>query len=137
LPTWFGVQQSVEDYVAVADGSPSVIASVGGGDVGFLTLVDHNPYASEVYVMAILPDYHRRGIGRKMLQHVETSLARTGVEFLQVKTLSARSPDEGYEKTRAFYLAYGFRPLQEFPELWGPDNPALQLVKVVGEGSTS
>ena len=133
LPTWFGVQESVEDYVVVADRSPTVIASLDGEDIGFLTLIHHSPYASEVYVMAILPDYHRRGIGRKMLNHVEGSLALAGVEFLQVKTLSAKRPDEGYEKTRAFYLAYGFRPLEEFPELWSPENPALQLVKVVTE----
>ena len=33
---------------------------------------------------------------------------------------------------RAFYLACGFRPLEEFPTLWGPENPALQLVKRPG-----
>ena len=54
-----------------------------------------------------------------------------GVEFLQVKTLSGKHPDEGYKKTRAFYLADGFRPLEEFPNLWGLENPALQLIKVV------
>ena len=71
---------------------PTVIASLDGKDVGFLTLVHHSPYASEVYVMAILPNHHHRGIGRKMLKHAETGLARSGVEFLQVKTLSARLP---------------------------------------------
>lgn len=58
-------------------------------------------------------------------------LASAGVEFLQVKTLSAKHPDEGYEKTRAFYLAYGFRPLEEFPTLWSPESPALQLIKAI------
>ncbi len=78
--------------MAVADRSPTVIASLDGEDIGFLTLVHHSPYASEVYVMAIVPDYHRCGIGRTMLKHVEASLARAGVEFLQVKTLSATHP---------------------------------------------
>lgn len=133
MPTWFGIQESVEDYVSAADRSPTVIASIDGEDVGLLTLVHHSPYASEVYVMAILPDHHRRGIGRMMLKHAEDTLGRAGVEFLQVKTLSAKHPDEGYERTRAFYLAYGFRPLEEFPNLWGPENPALQLIKVVAE----
>jgi hypothetical protein len=64
-----------------------------------------------------------------MLDHVETNLAGSGVEFLQVKTLSASHPDEGYARTRAFYLARGFRPLEEFPHLWSPGNPALQLIK--------
>ncbi len=45
------------------------------------------------------------------------------VEFLQVKTLSAKHPDAGYGRTRQFYLAMGFRPLQEFPTLWGEANP--------------
>lgn len=133
LPTWFGIQESVEDYVSVADRSPTIIASIDGEDVGFLTLVHHSAYASEVYAMAVLPDHHRRGIGWTMLKHAEDSLSRVGVEFLQVKTLSAKHPDEGYEKTRAFYLAYGFRPLEEFPNLWDPANPALQLIKVVSE----
>jgi hypothetical protein len=48
-----------------------------------------------------------------------------------VKTLAASHPDEGYRRTRAFYEAYGFRSLEEFPNLWGPDNPARQMIKVV------
>jgi hypothetical protein len=58
-------------------------------------------------------------------------LTRSGVEFLQVKTLSAAHPDEGYQKTRAFYVACGFHPLQEFPDLWAADQPALQMVKAL------
>jgi GNAT superfamily N-acetyltransferase len=131
LPTWFGIEESVEDCVAVADRSPTTIGSLHGEDIGFLTLVHHSPYAAELYVMGVFSDHHRRGNGGKMLKHVEGSLARGGVEFLQVKTLSAKHPDEGYEKTRAFYLAYGFRPLEEFPSLWSPENPALQLIKAV------
>jgi hypothetical protein len=56
-----------------------------------------------------------------------------GVEYLQVKTLSDAHPDAGYARTRAFYQAMGFRPLQELPELWGEENPCLQMVKGLGE----
>jgi GNAT superfamily N-acetyltransferase len=131
LPAWFGIAESVDDYVAVADGSPTVIAAHNGRDVGFVTIVTHGRYAAEVYVMAVVPEYHRRGIGRTMLEHAEDALAATGVEFLQVKTQSARRADDGYRRTRAFYLAYGFRPLEEWPRLWGPENPALQMIKNV------
>jgi hypothetical protein len=48
-----------------------------------------------------------------------------------VKTLSPRAADEGYAATRAFYFSCGFRPLEEMPELWGPDQPALQMIKTV------
>jgi ribosomal protein S18 acetylase RimI-like enzyme len=131
LPTWFGIEQANENYVAVAERSPAIVASIDGHDVGILVLVHHSAYASEVYLMAVRPGHHRRGIGRALLLHAETSLARAGVEFLQVKTLSPSADDEGYAKTRAFYLAYGFRPLEEFPDLWDPQNPALQMVKTV------
>jgi hypothetical protein len=50
LPGWFGIEQSVEDYVAVADRAPTVVASVDGNDIGFLTAVRHSPYTSEIYV---------------------------------------------------------------------------------------
>lgn len=131
LPTWFGIPASVEDDIATADRLSTVIASLGDDDVGLLTLMRHNPYAAEVYVMAVLPELHRQGIGRALLKHAEGKLAADGVEFLQVKTLAPSKPDDGYDKTRAFYLAYGFRPLQEFRDLWDAENPALQMIKVI------
>jgi GNAT superfamily N-acetyltransferase len=131
LPHWFGIPSSVADYVAVADRSPSVIAMADRKDIGIATLVSHSPYAAEVYVMGVLPEYHRMGAGTAMLRAAETRLASAGVEFLQVKTLSPAKPDAGYEQTRAFYFAYGFRPLEEFPLLWDADNPALQMVKAI------
>jgi ribosomal protein S18 acetylase RimI-like enzyme len=131
LPQWFGIPASVDHYIEVAERAPTVVASIGGAPVGFVTVVNHGPYASEVFVMGVRPERHREGIGRRMLQHAEVGLARAGVEYLQVKTLSPSAPDENYAKTRAFYLAYGFRPLEEFPTLWGPGNPALQLIKTV------
>jgi GNAT superfamily N-acetyltransferase len=131
LPSWFGIPEAVDDYVRTARTEPSIIASVAGVDIGITTIKLHSQYAAEVYLMAVHPAYHRRGVGRAMLVHLERNLATRGVEYLQVKTLSASRPDPGYDKTRAFYLAYGFRPLEEFPALWDPSNPALQLVKSV------
>ena len=126
-----GILESVEDYVGAVDGTPTTIAFLDGKDVGFLTLLRHNPHLAEIYVMGALPEHHHQGIGRKLVEHAENSLASDAVEFLQVKTLSASHSDAGYQKTRAFYFACGFRPLQEFRELWGPGNPWLQMVKCV------
>ena len=131
LPSWFGIPEANQDYAETADTHPSVIASVDGDDVGITTIKHHSPYAAEVYLMAVKPAHHRHGVGTAMLRHLEGSLAASGVEFLQVKTLSAARPDPGYDATRAFYLAYGFRPLEEFPTLWDPANPALQMIKAV------
>jgi GNAT superfamily N-acetyltransferase len=134
LPTWFGIPESVDDYVRAADANPTVVASIAGEDVGILTLVIHTPYAAEVYVMGVRPEHHRRGVGAAMLAEAERWLAARDIEFLQVKTLSPRHSDPGYVKTRSFYVAQGFRPLEEFLELWGPDQPALQMVKTIPRG---
>lgn len=131
LPTWFGVSEANEDYIKTAETHPGVIASIDDDDVGMTTLKHHNPYAAEIYLMAVKPAFHRAGIGRAMLRTVEAQLAVDGVEFLQVKTLSASRPDAGYSRTRAFWLSCGFRPLEEFPTLWDPSSPALQLIKSV------
>jgi ribosomal protein S18 acetylase RimI-like enzyme len=132
VPTWFGIEAANENYIAFAERAPASIAALDGRDIGILILTHHSAYASEVYLLAVSAEHHRHGVGRALLRHAEAQLARSGVEFLQVKTLSPRAEDEGYAKTRAFYLAYGFRPLEEFPDLWDPGNPALQLVKTVG-----
>ena len=131
LPSWFGIPEANRDYIESADLRPGVIASVGKDDVGIATVKHHSPYAAEIYLKAVKPDYHRRGIGSLMMRRVEERLAAEDVEFLQVKTLSAAREDDDYAKTRAFWLACGFRPLEEFPTLWDPSNPALQLIKTV------
>jgi GNAT superfamily N-acetyltransferase len=131
LPTWFGIPESNRDYVDTAETQPGIVASVADDDVGITTIKHHSPFAAEIYLMAVKPAHHRHGIGQRMLELVEASLRASGVEFLQVKTLSPARPDEGYARTRAFWLACGFRPLEEFPTLWDADNPALQLIKTV------
>ena len=131
LPHWFGFPQSVADYVESADTHPTVVATMDGRDCGILTLRVHTPYAAEIVVMGVLPGQHRGGIGRAMLNAAESWLAERDITYLQVKTLSPRSADEGYAATRAFYFGCGFRPLEEMPDLWGRDSPALQMIKTV------
>jgi GNAT superfamily N-acetyltransferase len=131
LPHWFGFPDSVADYVESADTHPTVVATDAGIDCGILTLRLHTPYAAEIVVMGVLPQQHRGGIGRAMLSAAESWLAERDISYLQVKTLSPRSSDEGYAATRAFYFGCGFRPLEEMPDLWGRDQPALQMIKTV------
>jgi GNAT superfamily N-acetyltransferase len=129
LPDWFGIPEAIDEYVARAERSMAVVAVTERREVGLLTLVRHTAFAAEIDVMAVKPDYHRRGVGRAIVERAERLLALDGVEYLQVKTLADTVEYEPYALTRAFYTACGFRPLQVFPELWDPENPALQLVK--------
>jgi len=129
LPDWFGIEAANQMYIHNIDVNPTLIALVDERTVGFLTLMEHNPYSAEIHVMGVSPEWHRKGVGRALVEAAEAHLRSRNFEFLQVKTLSEKDPDEGYKKTRAFYMALGFRPLQEFDDLWGSENPCLQLVK--------
>ena len=132
LPTWFGIEEATQQYIRDVDELPTFLAWIEGRVVGFMSVKLHNPYAAELYVLGICPDVHRHGIGRALFVAVEAYLRQQSVEYVQVKTLSASHPDEGYAKTRAFYQAMGFRPLEEIKTLWGEDNPCLLMVKGIG-----
>ena len=129
VPHWFGMAEANEQYRRVADRCPTAVAMDGEQAVGFLTLVRHSPHAAELHVMAVRPELHRHGIGRLLVSGAEDRLRSDGVEYLQVKTLSASADDQPYLGTLAFYTALGFRVLEEMPSLWGPTNPAVLLVK--------
>ena len=132
LPEWFGIEESNRGYVRDLETLPSYVAIVDGEVAGFLSLKRHFPAASEIHVIAVAPSMHRHGIGRALVEEAEAALRAAGVPLLQVKTLGPSNPDEGYRKTREFYEALGFLPLEETTALWGPDNPSLIMVKVVG-----
>jgi GNAT superfamily N-acetyltransferase len=129
VPHWFGMVEANEEYQRVADRCPTLVASNDEQAVGFLTVLRHSPHAAELLVMAVRPELHRTGIGRALVGAAEDRLRSEGVEYLQVKTLSATAADEPYLRTLAFYAALDFRVLEEMPSLWGPDNPAVLLVK--------
>jgi hypothetical protein len=61
-----------------------------------------------------------------MIGELSERLLDGGARLLLVKTLSANGDSD---RTRAFYLAMGFLPLQEMPDLWDAENPALLLVR--------
>jgi len=130
LPEWFGIEEAIVYYVAEINHLPTFLAlDKAQTAVGFVSLKLHSPYAAEVYVMAVRPEAHRMGLGRALLDQADAYLRSLNVEYVQVKTLSPSHPDPHYARTRAFYQAIGFRPLEEMPELWGERNPCLILIR--------
>ena len=130
LPKWFGFEEANRAYIRDLESLPAFVAEEGGEVVGFLALKNHTSDASELHVLAVAPERHRQGVGRALLTAAEGELKQAGVRLLQVKTLGPSNADEGYRKTRAFYSALAFLPLEETP-LWGPDQPCLIMVKVL------
>jgi ribosomal protein S18 acetylase RimI-like enzyme len=129
LPDWFGIEAAILDYEREIEHLPTFLAKAGGQMLGFLSLKQHNPFSAEIHVMAVRPDVQRGGIGRALVEAAEVHARGLGAEYMQVKTLGPSRPDKGYARSRAFYEAMGFRPLEEFKKIWDENNPCLVMVK--------
>ena len=128
LPDWFGIPEAVVGYVEFARSHPVSAAIVDGRVVGVLVLQRHTAVSAEIHLMAVEPGLHRQGIGTALVQDAEQRLRGDGVRLFEVKTLGPSYPDDDYARTRAFYEALGFLPMEEIPDFW-PGNPCLIMVK--------
>ena len=129
LPSWFGIETSIADYAASTRSMPTWVAFDDEKPIGFVVLKKHNAYSVEISVMGVLNEYHRIGVGRELYERCEEYCVEQNVEFITVKTLDETIRSLPYAKTRRFYLAMGFRPLEVFPSHWNKDNPCLFMAK--------
>ncbi|MCJ7832224.1 MAG: GNAT family N-acetyltransferase [Actinobacteria bacterium] len=132
LPDWFGIEDSLQEYVVDARTKPTYLAVEPRSRevVGALLVTMHNPESAEIHLLAVSPQHHREGIGRRLVSSFESDMSAAGVRVLQVKTLGPSRGDEAYSKTLSFYVAMGYVPLEELHGIW-PDNPCLILVKAL------
>jgi len=131
LPGWFGIEEATQAYIAGGADKPMFVAADSDDIVGFLSLVHHNQYTSEIYVLGVKQALQRQGIETQLALSAERYLKEWKTEYYMVKTLGPSHPDEGYRRTRLFYEKVGFRPLVEIIELWGKDNPCLVMAKKI------
>ena len=131
LPNWFGIEASILSYVHNVKELTFIAALNDEISIGFAAIKKHNQYTAEIYVMGVLKEYHGRGVGKTLVRLCEETCVRNNMRFLSVKTLDESRSDNFYERTRRFYLAMGFLPLEVFDTLWGEENPCLLMVKSV------
>ena len=138
LPDWFGIEEALVQYVKDIDVMPTFTATLRGTVAGFATINRHNAYSAEIHVIGVRSPSHRKGIGRALVERAEAWLREDRCEYLQVKTLGPARPDEHYDRTRKFYEAMGFRPLEESRTIWGERLPCLIMVKFLlgSDGAT-
>lgn len=88
----------------------------------------------EIHLLAVSPEWHRRGVGRQLVEAFEADAIANGFRLAQVKTLGPSHPDEGYAATRRFYAALGYLELEELTDLW-PGTPTAIMVKSLPESA--
>lgn len=130
LPGWFSVEEAITELVAEAAVLDSYLARRGDQTLG-VGLVDRRfQTTAELALLAVDPRWHRNGIGTLVLETIEADLAGAGVRVLEVHTLGPSCDDACYVRTRAFYEARGFAPLNHRVASWS--GPVLLLVKALG-----
>ncbi len=129
LPEWFGIEQSIVDYVQGVKDKVFYAVYKDNAAIGFICLKFNNRFTAEIYVLGILEQYHRNGFGKRLVGIAEQYVKEQGFKLFMVKTLGESVDYEYYERTREFYRKVGFYPLEELKEIWGEENPCLIMVK--------
>ena len=122
LPEWFGIPESMEEYIQDSAGKPFFCARINEKNIGFLYLKQTGKDTVELAVMGILKEYHRNGIGHALFEYAKKEICKKGYSFIQVKTVQM-GKYESYDKTNQFYLSLGFKEFEVFPSLWDEWNP--------------
>lgn len=131
LPVWFGIEESVLEYVESARTQESYLVLAGDVVVGVGLVVRRFPESAEIELLAVHADRRGRGAGRVLIEGIVEAVARDGVQLLSVHTVGPSYEDEAYAATRSFYRRVGFLPVQEFEGLdWV--GPTLLMVRALG-----
>ena len=133
LPEWFGIPSSNAAYAEAAEREQAWLAEGSDDILGLVVVIDTGFSALDIHLLAVRPRAHRQGVGRALIGQACAVARELGKPFLTVKTQGPSRDYEPYRRTRAFYEAVGFKPLEEFTSIWGPENPCLIMVKPVPE----
>lgn len=122
LTEWFEVEDSREAYIR--DCAYWIFLAAKNDDtiIGFLCLKETGNATVELAVMGVMKEYHRNGVGHKLVEKAKEVAMADGYEFMQVKTVKM-GMYEDYDRTNHFYISCGFKELEVFPLLWDEANP--------------
>ena len=130
LPEWFGIPESTQAYIEGAT-TLQVWAAYQESDLtGFVSLSYSSEDCAEIDCLGVKKGHQGRGIGSQLLANLESEAGKQ-VDYLQVKTV-AEGSNKDYDRTNVFYRSLGFKKLEIFPQLWGPQNPCQILIKKMG-----
>ena len=129
LPEWFGIESSIVDYCNASRNLPMVVIYSNHKPIGFCTIKIEHAVNCNLNVLGILPEFHGLGYGTKLIEFIETYCKSKGIHFMSVLTLSSKSTNEPYKRTREFYTKCGFKEFMDLDELWDDNNPCILMLK--------
>jgi ribosomal protein S18 acetylase RimI-like enzyme len=99
-------EKSVRDACANTD-MKIWVAIEGGTVAGFVAIRFHEGKLGEIYMIAVDPEYQRRGIAMALTDFAVERMKEAGMEIAMVET----GGDPGHAPARAAYEKAGFRVL--------------------------
>ena len=127
LPEWFGIPESTQAYIEGAKDLQVWAAYQESDLLGFVSLSYSSEDCAEIDCLGVKKGHQGRGIGSQLIANLESEAGKQ-VDYLQVKTV-AEGSNKDYDRTNVFYRSLGFKKLEIFPQLWGPQNPCQILIK--------
>jgi ribosomal protein S18 acetylase RimI-like enzyme len=107
-PDWVADQASAVETTCRAEGSRVWVAEAGGRPVGFVAVIIHDDTETgEIYMIAVDPDYHNRGIGTELVTFAVDRIMERGMKLAEIGT----GGDPGHAPARRVYEKAGFTPL--------------------------
>ncbi len=104
-----------------ASGYEFVLAEVESVVVGYACFgeIPCTVGSYDLYWIAVDPRYQRWGIGKQLLQQVESQVRQIGGRGIYIDT----SGGEQYASSRGFYERCGYRLVANLPDFYGPGDP--------------
>lgn len=110
-PGWSAMQAAAVERVCRDEAMPTWVADHDGRAVGFVAVVHDRqadePGSSEIEMIAVDPDHHRRGIAGDLIAFAEDRMREHGSRLAVIGT----GGDPGHAPARAAYEQAGFTPL--------------------------
>jgi ribosomal protein S18 acetylase RimI-like enzyme len=110
---WRVSQQNAVEEVCAAEDTKVWVAIESGSTVGFVAVkLDSESRMGEIYMVAVDPDYQRRGIGTALMEFALDSMKVAGMSVAMVET----GGDPGHAPARCTYekLGFGLLPIARY-----------------------
>jgi ribosomal protein S18 acetylase RimI-like enzyme len=106
-PDWRVSQSKAVEEVCTSADANVWIAIEGDAVVGFVSVKLHSAVLGEIHMIAVDPDFQRRGIGTELAQYALAWMKKAGISAAMIDT----GGDPGHAPARRTYEGVGFREL--------------------------